>query len=63
LTLKNVADDLLERLRRLAAAERRSVDQEALHLLERALAPSADDPKSSGSPQGRAARGLEGDRP
>ena len=37
ITLKNVPEELLERLRRRAREERRSLSQEALHLLERAL--------------------------
>ena len=38
ITLKNVPEELLERLRLRARQERRSLSQEALHLLERALA-------------------------
>ncbi|MGD2115140.1 MAG: hypothetical protein PVG07_08805 [Acidobacteriota bacterium] len=37
LTLKNIPDLLLERLRARASAERRSLTQEILHLLEDAL--------------------------
>ena len=37
LTLKNVPDDLLDRLRAQARRERRSLNQEALYLLEQAL--------------------------
>jgi plasmid stability protein len=35
--LENVPEDLLERLRNRARQERRSLSQEALHLLDRAL--------------------------
>ena len=38
LTLKNIPDDLLDRLRELASGRRRSLTQQALVLLERALA-------------------------
>ncbi|MBI2767273.1 MAG: hypothetical protein HYX53_15360 [Chloroflexi bacterium] len=38
LTLKNIPEDLLARLRQRAACERRSLSAEALTLLERALA-------------------------
>jgi len=38
LYLRDVPEDLLEKLRALAAAERRSTAQEAVRLLERALA-------------------------
>ena len=37
LTLKNLPDDLMERLRARAAAERRSVVQQATWLIERGL--------------------------
>jgi len=37
LTLKNVPERLLEELRQAAASERRSVNQQALYLLETAL--------------------------
>ncbi len=37
-TLKNIPDPLLERLRERAASDRRSLTQEVLHLLEEALA-------------------------
>lgn len=37
LTLKNIPDSLLERLRARAAADRRSVTQEMIHLLEVSL--------------------------
>jgi plasmid stability protein len=39
LTLKNLSDDLLERLRARARRERRSLNGEAVLLLEQALAP------------------------
>ncbi len=38
LTLKGIPDTLLEQLRRLAAKERRSLNQQAILILERALA-------------------------
>ncbi len=41
LTLKDLPDDLLERLRERARQERRSLNREAILLLERALAPDA----------------------
>lgn len=41
LTLKDVPDDLLERLRERARHERRSLNREAIILLEHALAPNA----------------------
>ena len=37
LTIRDLPADVLERLRRRAAEERRSVNQEAIHLLELAL--------------------------
>lgn len=37
LTLKNLPDDLLMRLRARAAADHRSLSREVLHLLDRAL--------------------------
>jgi plasmid stability protein len=37
LTLKNIPEPLLERLRERAGADRRSLTQEILHLLEEAL--------------------------
>ena len=43
LTLKGIPDDLMDRLRGQADAERRSLNQEAIRLLERAL----DDPRPS----------------
>jgi plasmid stability protein len=44
LTLKNIPDSLLDRLRARAAVDRRSVSQEMIHLLERSLdaVPEAD---------------------
>lgn len=38
LTLKGIPDDVLRRLRERAAAERRSLNQEAIRLLEAAVA-------------------------
>jgi predicted transcriptional regulator len=38
LTLKGIPDDVMERLRELADSERRSLNQQAILLLERALA-------------------------
>lgn len=38
LTLKGVPEDIMDRLRDLAEAERRSLNQQAILLLERALA-------------------------
>ena len=43
LTLKGIPDSVMSRLRRRADAERRSLNQEAIRLLERAL----DDPRPS----------------
>jgi len=37
LTLKNLPEDLLARLRARAASDRRSLNREVLHLLDRAL--------------------------
>lgn len=37
LTIKNIPDELLEQLRQKAAADRRSLNQQILRLLERAL--------------------------
>lgn len=36
-TLKNIPHDLLDRLRKRAAGERRSLNQEVIHLLEQVL--------------------------
>ncbi len=38
LTIKNIPDDLLERLRQKATSDRRSLNQQILRLLENALA-------------------------
>ena len=38
LTLKGIPDEVMERLRKLADTERRSLNQQAILLLERALA-------------------------
>ena len=42
ITLKNVPEDLLARLRRLAFVERRSLNQQILHLLESAQGADED---------------------
>lgn len=39
MTLKNVPDELYDRLRRQAQAHRRSINSEAIHCLESVLAP------------------------
>jgi len=39
LTLKNIPDELYERLRERAAAHRRSINGEMIHCLEQALLP------------------------
>lgn len=39
LTLKNIPEDLYERLRQRAAAHRRSINGEMIHCLEQALQP------------------------
>jgi plasmid stability protein len=39
LTLKNIPDDLYEKLRERAAAHRRSINGEMIHCLEQALLP------------------------
>lgn len=41
LTLKDLPDDLLQRLRERARQQRRSLNREAIMLLEQALAPEA----------------------
>ncbi len=41
ITIKDIPEDLLERLRQRAAEDRRSMNKEVLHLIERAL--SADE--------------------
>ncbi|MFT5141995.1 MAG: hypothetical protein ACI80V_002037 [Rhodothermales bacterium] len=38
LTLKGIPEDLMERLRHSADSDRRSVNQHAIHILDRALA-------------------------
>lgn len=43
LTLKNIPESLLERLRGLAREERRSLSQQALHLIEGGLPPRVDE--------------------
>lgn len=43
LTIKNIPDDLLERLRAKAANDRRSLTKEVIHLLETALATGSAD--------------------
>lgn len=43
ITLKGVPDELLDALRKLAADERRSLNQEAIYLLERAVAAYTDE--------------------
>ena len=43
LTLKNVPDDLHRRLKERAARNHRSLNREAIHALERAVAPEAGD--------------------
>ena len=44
LTLKNVPEDLMEALREAAAGDRRSLNQEILHLLTAALGRRAEPP-------------------
>lgn len=46
LTLKGIPDNVMERLRDLADSERRSLNQQAILLLERAL---AEEPASFGA--------------
>lgn len=46
LTLKNLPDDLLDALRDAAERDRRSLTQEAIHLLECALHDRAEGPRS-----------------
>jgi plasmid stability protein len=48
-TIKNMPDDLLERLRRKAAAAHRSVNQQILRLLEQALAAEPPDNRQLGA--------------
>jgi hypothetical protein len=40
LTLKGIPEDLMERLRRKAESERRSINQQAIQLLDEALRPT-----------------------
>ena len=47
LTLKNMPDDLLENLRQRAREQRRSLNSEAIILLEKALAADAPAPPAS----------------
>lgn len=42
LTLKNIPDELLEKLRVLAERERRSITQQVLYMLEQAVALGGD---------------------
>ena len=51
LSVKNVPDDLAERLRRRAAANRRSLQRELLSILEAAAGPSGA-PRAVGGPDG-----------
>jgi len=46
LTLKGIPEDVMERLRKLAEVERRSLNQQAILLLERAV---AEQPASFGT--------------
>ena len=46
LTIKNIPDDLLERLRARAASERRSLTKEVIHLLETILRSEAAEAES-----------------
>ena len=39
LTIKNIPDELLDRLREVAERERRSITQQVLYMLEEALSP------------------------
>jgi len=43
LTLKNMPDELLERIRDLAERKRRSMTQQVLYMLEQALAAAQED--------------------
>ena len=47
LTIKDIPDPLLTRLRQRAATDRRSLDREVIHLLDRALAEAPVAPASS----------------
>lgn len=55
ITLKNVPEDLLNRLRALACGERRSLNQQILHLLDAAVSQGAD----LGTAKAEAARQAE----
>lgn len=46
LTLKGIPDELLERLRRRAQLHRRSINSEALVVLEQSLEPAPIDPEA-----------------
>lgn len=46
LTLKNVPDELYQRLKETAATHRRSLNQEAIQWLERAVSPEKPDPEA-----------------
>lgn len=61
-TLKNVPEELLNRLRALASAQRRSLNQQILHLLESARSPEAEHLrlKAEADRQATAWRGLAG---
>jgi plasmid stability protein len=48
ITIKDVPDRLLERLRRRAQADKRSMNREAIHLLDLALAKQSVDPGVGG---------------
>lgn len=45
LTIKGIPDELLERLRRSAQANRRSLNAEVIHRLDRAVADPVADPE------------------
>lgn len=46
LTIKGIPDELLERLRRSAEANRRSLNAEVIHRLDRAVADAVGDPET-----------------
>lgn len=46
LTIKGIPDELLERLRRSAEANRRSLNAEVIHRLERAVTDPVTDPEA-----------------
>ena len=62
ITLKNVPEDLLMRLRRMASEERRSLNQEILYLLDSAQGAGGDRGrlKAEAERQTTAWRGLSG---